>query len=170
MKAVDFIQESVSGLNSTIIDDVKELTPGQLAWKPAPTANPIGFIFWHFMRIEDNIIQGFQSKPSIWESEKWYEKLGIDAKASGTGFDEEQVDKIAALSLPELVEYAQHVAKSAADYLDSLEESELDHTPDPNRPRRTIAVTLRAFVIAHGWWHDGEIKYLKGMQGMPFSY
>ena len=45
MNTVDFIRESVTALNSTIIDDVKELTPEQVAWKPVPKANPIGFIF-----------------------------------------------------------------------------------------------------------------------------
>ncbi|MFC1874372.1 DinB family protein [Chloroflexota bacterium] len=136
-----------------------------MAWKPAPKANPIGFIFWHIMRVEDNIFRGFQNKPSIWESEKWYEKLGMDAKVSGTGFDEEQIDKVALLPLSDLAEYAQQVAKSAVDYLSSLEESDLERAPDPNRPKRTIAVTFRAFVISHGWWHDGEIKYLKGYTG-----
>ena len=157
-------------MNSTIIDDVKGLTPEQAAWKPAPKANPISFIFWHFMRVEDDIIQGFQGKPSVWESEKWHAKLGMEAKDSGVGFDETKVGNIAALPLPKLLEYAHHVVKSVEGYLESLNEVELDRVHDPNRPRRTIATTLRAFVIAHGWWHDGEIKYLKGMQGMPFPY
>ncbi len=167
MKVVDFILASVVGLNSAMISDVKELTAEQLAWKPAPNANPIGFIFWHFMRSEDNTIQGYQGKPSLWESEKWYEKMGIDLKVSGTGSDEPEVDKVAALPLSQLMAYAERVTQSAADYLKTLPESELDLS-DPNRPKRTIAVSLRAFVLGHGWWHAGEIKYLRGMQGMPF--
>ncbi len=169
MNTVEFIEGSVSDLNSTMISDVKELTAEHLAWKPAPKANPIGFIFWHFMRVQDNVIQSFQGKPSFWESEKWYEKLGMDAKATGNGFQEPEVDKVAALPLSELMAYAECVAQSAADYLKSVKDAELDNAPDPNRPRRTIAVSLRAFVIGHGWWHIGEIKYLKGMQGMPFA-
>jgi hypothetical protein len=170
MKAVDFIRESVAGLNSTIIDDVKELTAKQLAWKPAPKANPIGFLFWHFMRTEDNRFQDLQGRPSIWKSEKWYEKLGMDAEANGTGFQEPEVDKVAALPMPQLMAYAERVAQSATDYLKSLEDAMLDHVPNSERPRQTIAVILRSFIIAHGWWHLGEIKYLKGMQGMPFAY
>lgn len=170
MNIVEFIERSVADLNSTMLNDVKELTPKQLAWKPALKANPIGFIFWHFMRNQDNIIQGFQGKPSIWESEKWYEKLGMDAKATGSGFQEPEVDKVAALPLAKLTAYAEHVTQSAEDYLKSLDDAGLDRIPDPNRPRRSIGASLRAFVIAHGWWHDGEIKYIKGMQGMPFPY
>ena len=116
------------------------------------------------------MIQGFRSQPSIWESERWYERLGMETKASGVGFDEAQVDKVSALPLGELMEYAGHVAKSAEDYVKSLRDEDLDHVPDPARPRRTMAVNLRSFLVAHGWWHTGEIKYLKGLQGMPFAY
>ena len=63
MNITEFVHESVTALNSTMIDDVKELTPEQLAWQPAPNANPIGFIFWHFMRVQDGMIHGFQGKP-----------------------------------------------------------------------------------------------------------
>ncbi len=66
MTVVEFIHRSVTDLNSTMIDDVKVLTQKQLAWKPVPKANPIGFLFWHFMRNEDNIIHELQGKPSIW--------------------------------------------------------------------------------------------------------
>ena len=170
MTVVEFIQRSVADLNKAFIDDVKELTQEHLAWKPAPKANPIGFLFWHFMRTEDNMLHNLQGKPSIWESEKWYEKLGMDANAQGSGFQEPEVDKVAALPLSELVAYAERVAQGAADYLQSLEDADLENIPDPERPRRTIVVILRAFIIAHGWWHLGEVKYLKGMQGMPFPY
>ena len=86
MNIADFVTESVTGLNGTLIDDVKDLTQEQAEWTPAAGANPIGFLFWHCIRAEDNMFQGFRGKPSIWESEKWYEKLGMDAKPQGTGF------------------------------------------------------------------------------------
>ena len=167
MKAIEFIQGAISELHSAMIDDVKVLTREHLTWKPAPKANPIGFLFWHYMRTEDNMIQGIQGKPSIWESEKWDEKLGMDSNAQGTGFQEPEVEKVAALSLSELMAYAERVTQSTEDYLAALDDARLDHAPNPDRPRRTIAVMLRSFILAHGWWHLGEIKYVKGMQGMP---
>lgn len=169
MKAIEFIQSAVAELHGAMIEDVKVLSQEHLAWKPAPKANPIGFLFWHYMRTEDNMIQGLQGKPSIWESDKWFEKLGMDAKAQGTGFQEPEVEKVAALPLSELMAYAERVTQSTTDYLKSLDDARLDHALNPERPRRTIGMMLRNFVIAHGWWHLGEIKYLKGMQGMPAS-
>ena len=72
MTGIEFVQNGIAELHTAMIDDVKVLTQEHLAWKPAPKANPIGFLFWHCMRTEDNMIQGLQRKPSIWESEKWY--------------------------------------------------------------------------------------------------
>ena len=167
MTAVEFIQSAVAELHGAMIDDVKVLTQEHLAWKPAPKTNPIGFLFWHYMRTEDNIIQSLQGKPSIWESDKWCEKLGMDVKAQGTGFQEPEVEEVAALPLSELMAYAERVTQSTADYLKSLEDARLDYAPNPDRPRRTIGAMLRSFILAHGWWHLGEIKYVKGMQGMP---
>ena len=169
MKAIEFVQTTITEMHAAMIEDVKVLTPEHLAWKPAPKANPIGFLFWHYMRTEDNILSGIQGKPSIWESENWHEKLGLDAKAQGTGFQEPEVDKIAVLPLAEVMAYVERVAQSTADYLNSLDDAGLDYAPDPERPKRTVGMMLRNFVIAHGWWHLGEIKYVKGMQGMPFA-
>jgi len=167
MNAVEFIHTMVSEMHNAMIEDVKVLNQEQLVWKPAPNTNPIGFLFWHEIRTEDNMIHGLQGKPTIWESEKWYEKLGMDATAQGTGFQEPDVDKVAALSLAEVMAYAEQVTKSIEDYIKSLDDAGLDRAPNPERPRRTIGMMLRNFVLAHGWWHLGEIKYLKGMQGMP---
>lgn len=169
MTIIEFIQVSVAELNSVMIGDVKTLTQEQLTWKPAAKANPIGFLFWHFMRTEDNAIQSLQGKPSIWKSEKWYQKMGMDAEVSGSGFQETEVDKAAALPLPEVMAYAERVAQSAVEYIKSLKDSDVDLAPDPSRPKRTIGLVLRNFIIAHGWWHIGEIRYLKGMQGVPAS-
>ena len=110
---------------------------------------------------------GMLGKPPIWESQKWNEKLSMDAGAQGTGFQESEADKAAAMPLAEVMAYAESVIQATDDYLNSLDDTKLDFAPNPERPKRTIGMMLRNFIIAHGWWHTGEIKYLKGMQGMP---
>lgn len=167
MNGVEFVQSAISELHSAMIDHVKVLTQKHLAWKPAPKANPIGFLFWHLMRTEDNMIQGLQGKPSIWESEDWCGKLDIDPKAQGTGFEEAEVEKVCVLPLSDLTAYAERVIQSTEDYLKTLDDTKLDHAPNPERPRRTIGAMLRSFILAHGYGHLGQILYLKGMQGMP---
>lgn len=170
MTIVEYIQTSVADLNSTLIEDVRLLTSQQLTWKPAANANPIGFIFWHFIRSQDEIVAGLQKKPSVWMKEKWWGKMGADTKASGAGAKEPEVDRAAAVPISLMIAYAEAVARVTQEYLSTLADSNLNNPTDPNRPKRTVVVMLRSFIIAHGWWHIGEIKYLKGMQGMPFAY
>ena len=167
MNGAELIKIMITEMNGVMIADVKELTPEQLAWKPKPGANPIGFLFWHTIRTEDNIVHGLLGKKPIWESEKYNEKLGMDSNAQGTGFQENEADKVAALPLAGMMAYAESVIQATGDYLGSLDEAKLDMALDPERPKRNIGMMLRNFIIAHGWWHIGEIKYIKGMQGMP---
>jgi hypothetical protein len=167
MTGIEFLTTMIAEFHGALMEDVKTLTPQNLKWKPAPQANPIGFLLWHYMRTEDNLVTGLQGKPAIWETEKWYEKMGLDAKAQGTGFKEPDVDKIAVLPLADLVAYAERVSRNTQEYLKTLDDVKLDFAPDPARPRRTIGALLRNFLLAHGWWHLGEIKYIKGLQGMP---
>lgn len=167
MTGTEFIRSAVDELHRAMLDDMRPLTREKLAWKPAPKANPIGFLFWHFTRTEDNNIQRLRGKPSIWESEGWHKKLGLDAQAQGTGFTEADAERVAQIPLEQMLAYAEKVIQSTSDLLKSLSDEQLDSVPDPNSPRRTTASMLRNIILAHGWWHLGEIKYLKGMQGMP---
>lgn len=169
MNAIEFIQGAIDDLNTSIIDDVKTLAREQLTWKPAPNANPIAFLFWHIMRTEDERVHGMQGKPSIWESENLHQKLGLDPKATGTGLREPDVDSVSKIPLSELLAYADKVIKYTKEYLNSLDEAKLDLAPDPNRPTMTNATMIRRVLLSHGWWHLGEIRYLKGLQGMPFA-
>ncbi len=167
MNAIQYIMISVSGLHQALINDVKILSPEQLKWKPVPGANPVGFLFWHAVRIEDNFINKWQNKTSNWEAEQWYQKMAMDAAALGTGFHDSEVAKIAALPLSLMLDYADSVYHNTMTYLQTLEPEQLDLAPNPQRPTWTFANMISNFIIAHGWWHLGEIRYIKGMQGMP---
>ena len=170
MTVVEYILRSIADLNGTIVEDVKALTPEQLAWKPAPGAGPIGFIFFHYMRSQDEIIAGLRKQPSVWTQGKWWEKMGTDPRTSGAGAKGAELDKLAAIPLTTTMAYAEGVAKQSQDYMATIKDEDLETALDPARPRRTVVVMLRSFVVAHGWWHIGEVKYLKGLQGMPFAY
>ncbi len=167
MKAVEFIQASVQGLHQTLIEDMKELTQEQLAWRPQPGANPIGAIFLHYIRTEDAFVQRMRGLPPLWDAVKWDEKSGIALPSFRLSPGEEEADMAASLPLAESLVYARQVMDSTRTFMETLDDDKLDVVPDPDKPRRTIAVNFRAFILGHGWWHLGEIKYIKGLQGMP---
>ena len=150
MNVIQFIQTTVNGLHQAIVNDVKGLTPAQLKYKPAPKANPVGFLFWHAVRIEDNNIAAMQKKATVWEEDQWYSKLGLDAKAFGTGFAESDVDKIAKLPIDDILTYADKVFRNTSVYIQSLDQDKLDYAPNTERPNWTVGSMLNTFVIAHG--------------------
>jgi hypothetical protein len=166
MKAIQFILLTVNGMHQAMVNDVKTLTPVQLVWKPAPGANPIGFLFWHTARVEDMAVSGWQKKTPVWEEDKWYEKLSLDAKVYGGGFQEPDVDKVARLPADIITAYVEKVFRNTGIYIQSLDEDKLDFAPNQERPNVTIGLMLGNYIIGHGWWHLGEIRYIKGMQGM----
>ena len=163
MNAMEFVQASILGLHNTLLEDMKDLSQEVLEWRPQEDANPIGSIFIHYMKTEDNVVHRLQNESPIWESDEWREKLATN-DLSNT-LNEHGHPRLLPLS-PSL-SYAQQVMDNTRKFLETLEDSKLDIAPDPNHPLRTIGVVLRAFVLSHGWWHAGEIKYLKGLQGMP---
>lgn len=167
MNGSEVMRTIITEMHGAMLADVRDLTPEQVTWKPAPGANPIGFLFWHYVRTEDNMIHAMMDKPAVWESEQWYERLGLDSQAQGTGFAEPDVDRAASLPLADMLAYSERVFADTAEFLGRLDDGRLDFAPNPERPRRTWGMMLRNFIIAHGWWHLGEIKYLKGLQGMP---
>jgi len=168
VNCIEFIQAAITEFHRSIVTEVKDLTPEHLAWKPADGANPIGFIFWHITRTEDTIIHRFLGKPAIWESENWQEKTGMPAPPKG--HPPEEIEKAGALPLAQVMAYAEAVHKNTDEYLKTLDDLKLDFAPTPERPNFTVGMMIRNFMIAHGWWHLGEIKYLKGLQGMPSPF
>lgn len=170
MKATQFVQVTLNGMHQAILNDVKGLTPAQLAWKPQPKANPIGFLFWHTARVEDVAVSNWLKKPQVWEEGRWFEKLGMDAKVFGTGFKEPEVEQAAKMPLDVVTAYVEAVFRNTDVYINSLDDARLDFVPNPQRPNATVATAINNFLIGHGWSHVGEIRYVKGLQGMPDSH
>ena len=94
MNAIQFIQSTLFELNRSLVVEVEPLTPEQMLYRPAPDANSISFLLWHFPRVEDNIfhrVSTVSGMPPIWESERWYERFGLKESDTGAGFTRDQV-------------------------------------------------------------------------------
>ncbi len=154
MKAVEFIQASVQGLHQTLIEDMKELTQEQLAWRPQPGANPIGAIFLHYIRTEDAFVQRMRGLPPLWDAEKWDEKSGIALPSFRLSPGEEEADMAASLPLAESLVYARQVMDSTRTFMETLDDDKLDVVPDPDNPggpSRSIS-GLSSWATAGGTW------------------
>ena len=66
MDLKNFISRAFDIQGKDLLEGVKDLTPEELAWRPAPHANSVGFLLWHMARVEDGWIQrSIQRKPHL---------------------------------------------------------------------------------------------------------
>ena len=64
----EFIVDALAREQELLLEEVQDLTPEELGWRAGPEANPIGWILWHMLRVEDMWFQFFvQRQTEIWE-------------------------------------------------------------------------------------------------------
>lgn len=164
MEVMRYIEESLLLTRERTLGVLKDLTDGEIRWRPGPEANHIAFILWHMGRIEDNNVQWrLQGKPSLWESEGWHKKYNLSPKDTGFGFTTEQVTNFPAIPLKDLLTYFSSVHKKTLDYLKTLTPEKLDECPSRERPDWSIA---RFFyhMVGHENHHQGQIDFIRGLR------
>lgn len=170
MNSIQFIQMALDELHRSFRAEVRELTPEQLRYRPSAEANTVNFLVWHWARVEDSTIHNNigEPRPLIWTAGRWHERLGVEENASGTGFNGEQVGAFQP-DRDELLAYFRAVWEESDAAIATLTDDDLDRVLNPERPQMTLGRSLQSLLIGHGYWHLGEVRFLKGLQGMPFS-
>ena len=159
----EFIEDALDKEQQFLLEAVQGLTPEDLVWRAGPEANPIGWILWHMIRVEDMWLQFFiQERPEIWERDGWHEKFGLPTRDNGFGHTQEQVDGFPALELSELLKYGEAVRAGTLEYLRGLGPEDYDRVPRERRPEMTIGAIFRQ-VVGELYQHQGHIAYLKGL-------
>jgi hypothetical protein len=159
----EFIEDALNKEHEFLMEAVRDLTPEELVWRAGPEANPIIWILWHMVRVEDMWLQFFiQRRLEIWERDGWHEKFGLPARDNGFGHTREQVASFPALDLSELLKYGESVRSGTLDYLRSLGPGDYNAVPRERRPEMTVGAVFRQ-VVGELYQHQGHIAYLKGL-------
>ncbi len=160
----DFIETALNREQAYLLEAVGDLTPEELAWQPGADANPIGWMLWHTLRVEDMWIQFFvQRQPELWERDGWHEKFGLPTRDNGFGHTPEQVANFPALDLAELLRYGEAVRASTLEYLRGLAPEDFDRVPREQRPNLSVGGVLMQ-LLGEFYQHQGQIAYLKGLK------
>ena len=164
MNLNEFIVDAFDKEQEFLSEAVADLTTEELSWRPGPGANPIGWILWHMLRVEDMWFQFFiQRQTEIWEKDGWNERFGLPVRDNGFGHTEEQVADFPALDLQALLRYGQAVRQGTLDYLKTLGPGDYGHVPREQRPEMSVGAIFRQ-VIGEVYQHQGHIAYLKGLK------
>ena len=163
MDAVGFISDCLAQVHLRLLATCEGLSTEQLLWRPAPTANNIGFILWHLSRNEDTrVTSSGKLGEDLWAAESWHDRFGQPATAPDPG-DRMGLRALAIPSMDALVGYSEAVHQRTARYVSGLTPEVLDQLPDPARPEFTVGDSLR-HLITHKNNHHGQIDYLRGLQ------
>ena len=55
------------------------LTAEQLAYRPTPEANTIGWLIWHLTRVQDHYIAELFDVDQLWTTGEWAGRFGLAA-------------------------------------------------------------------------------------------
>ena len=167
MNTCQFIADCLTQTHLRLHATCEGLTEEQVLWRPAPTANNIGFILWHMGRHEDSRItaiadgvSGFEA--DRWVTDGWYERFAQPATAPDPG------DRLGLRSLaipaPEvLLSYFKAVNERTINFVESIEEEGLEAFLPGSEPRQTVGGALRHMIV-HQNNHHGQVDYLRGLQ------
>lgn len=178
MPTKELILSGFANIKRTYDRTLNTLTPEELAWQPKPDANSIQIILFHMVRAEDtNVQQRIQGKPLLWESEKWYQKLGKDIKDDGAHYTADQLPKISFSNVKDLLVYTDAVRAKTLEYVNGLKEADFERKfnipafgpplPPGAPPRPPMEVTVGVMLlntIIHLVQHTGECSYIRGLK------
>ena len=168
LETITFISDSLAQVQLRLMATCDGLTQEQVLWRPIPGANNIGFILWHVGRSQDNVARALSNgAPTLWESEKWYERFGQPIESPDPG-DKMGLQALAIPDLDVLTGYITAVHTRCMALLQDLDPASLDRPVDPAQPERKLANSLR-HQITHKNNHHGQVDYIRGLQDQTWD-
>jgi hypothetical protein len=117
MDAVDLWLLRYEPIHTFVADDlVADLTEAQVRGRPVPGVNPIAWLIWHAMRIEDVCVNRFVlDRPQVLDA-GWTPRLRVSRCDVGTGMTDAQVDALCeAVDVEQLRGYCRAVTRATLD-------------------------------------------------------
>ena len=165
MRSRDVLTYAYSQVADALEGTVGGLAPDDLARRVQPGANPIGWLVWHLLRIQDDHVADVAGTEQVWTAEGWAGRFGlpvVDA-ATGYGMTDEEVDAVRVPSADLLLGYSRAVHARTAEFLRGLSDDDLDRVVDTNwDPPVTLGVRLVS-VLSDDFQHLGQAAYVRGL-------
>ncbi len=146
---------------------IGDLSQVELEFQPSPSANPIGFLLWHMVRVEDGWIQRvIQGEKHLWVRAGWARRFGMteDQRDMGYNYSEEQVRDFKVPNLTLLIDYFNAVRGGTLAFLTQWD-SNLIGAEHRAPWGGTISTTE---ILSQLVWelnqHAGQVAYLLGLQ------
>ncbi len=167
MRTSELLTHAYAQTGETLRRAVEGLTPEQLAHRVGPAANPIGWLAWHLLRVQDDHLAEVAGTGQVWTAQGFAVRFGrpADDTATGYGMTSLEVEALQVPSADLLLEYADAVAARSGEYLGGLTDDDLDRVVDERwDPPVTLGVRLVS-VLSDDLQHVGQASYVRGLLG-----
>jgi hypothetical protein len=156
-----YIKMELDGLTHNVERTLKDLTAGDITWRPAAGCNSIGLILYHCARSEDHFVQATLLKqPQVFE--KWCQKMAKPLEDGGAHYTVDQVNAFVVPDVKDILAYWAEVRKATLAYLDRLTEADFERKIKMPWGDFNVAGII-SLIVAHTAGHIGEMGYLRGL-------
>lgn len=161
----DLLTDAFSRIHQVVAGSVDGMTLEQLAYRPDPDANSISWLVWHLTRIQDDHLSELAGREQEWIAGGWNARFGTDPDRSNTGFghSSRQVAEVAPDTAEILAEFYNAVFRRTLEYLDTVDDQELDRIVDRSYDPPVSAGVRLVSVISDNLQHAGQARYVRGM-------
>lgn len=169
MTPAELLTDSFERVREDALAVLDGLTPDQLAWRPGPDANPIGWLVWHLLRVQDDHVATVAGSEQVHDAAagRWAERFGLPYDDGTIGYGHSSADVGAGhWDADLLAAYLTAVHERTRAYLATLGPEDLDRVVDEHwDPPVTLGVRLVS-VVNDGTQHVGQAAYVRGLLGL----
>ena len=165
MDVRDILIDALGRVEESMRMVLEGLSPDQLTFRPAESANSIGWLAWHLTRVQDDHVSDLAGRPQAWVADGWHARFNRAADPDDTGFGEapDQVGSLRPESAQLLLDYYTVVHQRSVDYVRGLTSADLDREIDEQwDPPVTVGVRLVS-VVNDCTQHVGQMAYVRGL-------
>jgi uncharacterized damage-inducible protein DinB len=165
MDVGDLLLDALGRVEESMRMTLDGLSPEQLTFRPAESANSIGWLAWHLSRVEDDHVSELAGQPQAWIAGGWHARFNRPANAEDTGFGDtpDQVSSLRPESPQVLLDYYGAVHRRSVEYVRGLTATDLDRVIDTRwDPPVTVGVRLVS-VVNDCTMHVGQMAYVRGL-------
>ena len=162
MTPTDLLTDAFERVHESLEAVLDGLTDEQLRHRPGPDANPIGWLVWHLVRVQDDHVAKVAGQEQVYADFARRFDLPYDDAEIGYGHSSDEVAAFSA-SAGLLADYAGAVHDRTLTYLETLSADDLDRVVDEHwDPPVTLGVRLVS-VVNDDTQHVGQAAYVRGL-------
>ncbi len=163
--ATSILTDAFGRVHDALPHALSGLDQDALLWRPDPDANPVGWLAWHLIRVQDDHVAGITDVEQVYTAQGFSGRFALPYPPEAVGYGQTSAEvgafRIEGPGL--LLDYHEAVHAMTLDILGSLDHGGYERVVDEHwNPPVTAAVRLVS-VIGDITQHLGQIGYVLGM-------